>query len=99
VFIRTHHNLMVELRLPNLLSCGELNCVELVMLQRLEKRITFCLERAEDADRLAASAPTLALKSEYKELARSWRFVSRSLQFAETLECFLLDGDARRQSS
>jgi|EndMetStandDraft_5_1072996.scaffolds.fasta_scaffold1420646_2 hypothetical protein len=88
---------MVELRLPNLMSCGELNCVELVMLQRLEMRIAFCLERADDANRLAASAPTLAMKSEYEEMARSWRLLSRSLQFAETLECFLLDGDARRR--
>jgi hypothetical protein len=67
------------------------------MLQRLEMRIAFCLERAEDANRLAASAPTLAMKSEYEEMARSWRLLSRSLQFAETLECFLLDGDARRR--
>ena len=67
------------------------------MLQRLEMRIAFCLERAEDADRLAASAPTLALKSEYEEMGRSWRLLSRSLQFAETLECFLLDGDARKR--
>jgi hypothetical protein len=67
------------------------------MLQRLEMRIAFCLERAEDANRLAASAATLAMKSEYEEMARSWRLLSRSLQFAETLECFLLDGDARRR--
>jgi len=61
------------------------------MLQRLGEHISYALKRAEEAEKRAASATDPALRAENESIARSWRMVARSFEFAESLEKFLLD--------
>jgi hypothetical protein len=61
------------------------------MLQRLGEHIADALKRAEEAERRAAVATDPALRDDNETIARSWRMVARSFEFAESLEKFLLD--------
>jgi hypothetical protein len=66
------------------------------MLQRLGEHIAGALGRAEKAEKRAARATDPALRADNESMARSWRMVARSLEFAESLEKFLLDSQKQR---
>jgi hypothetical protein len=66
------------------------------MLQRLGGHIADALKRAAEAERRAASATDPALREDNEMMARSWRTVARSFEFAESLEKFLLDSQKHR---
>jgi hypothetical protein len=66
------------------------------MLQRLGEHIADALRRAEEAERRAAAATDPAIRADYEMIARSWRTVARSFEFAESLEKFLLDSQKYR---
>ena len=55
------------------------------MLQRLDEHIADALKRAEEAKKRAASASDPALRADNEMMARSWRTVARSFEFAESL--------------
>ena len=55
----------------------------------LADHIRRCLERAAEADRLAACEVEPVTKAELMELASSWRKVAADYQYVEGLESFL----------
>lgn len=59
------------------------------MLLKLNGHIANCLERAANAEQRALQATDAALRSDHEMLAASWRHLSRSYQFVESLERFL----------
>jgi hypothetical protein len=61
------------------------------VLQKLDQHICECLEHAAQADERAANETHPDLRAEYVELARTWRKLARSFEFAQSLEQFLLD--------
>ena len=61
------------------------------MLLKLNGHISNCLERAADAEQRALKATDPAIRSDNEMLAASWRHLSRSYQFVESLERFLSD--------
>jgi CheY-like chemotaxis protein len=60
------------------------------MLQKLGEHIANCLMRAEAAERRASDAPDTAFRTDYEEVAKGWRQLARSYEFAESLKRFLL---------
>jgi hypothetical protein len=66
------------------------------VLQKLGEHIADALERAAAAEQRARDATDPVVRSDYERLARSWRTVARSFQFAESLEKFLLDSQKER---
>jgi hypothetical protein len=66
------------------------------MLQKLGEHIADSRQRAADADQRASNATDPVIRSDYERLARSWRVVARSFEFAESLEKFLLDSQKHR---
>jgi hypothetical protein len=66
------------------------------MLQRLGEHIADALQRAAEAEKRAASATDPGIRADYEMIARSWRTVARSFEFAESLEKFLLDSRKHR---
>jgi hypothetical protein len=66
------------------------------MLQRLGEHISNALKHAEEAEKRAARATDPALRADNETMARSWRMVARSFEFAESLERFLLDSQKHR---
>jgi hypothetical protein len=63
------------------------------MLQKLGDHIANCLALAADAEQRAAEAPTEALRVDYERLSKTWRTLANSYQFAQSLECFLLEAN------
>jgi hypothetical protein len=59
------------------------------VLLKLSLHITNCLERAAKAEERALAAADPAVRSDNEMLAASWRHLSRSYQFVESLERFL----------
>lgn len=59
------------------------------MLLKLSLHIANCLERAAKAEERALAATDPAVRSDNEMLAASWRHLSRSYQFVESLERFL----------
>ena len=66
------------------------------MLQKLGEHIADALGRATQAQARAETATDPRVRTDYEELARSWRLVARSFEFAESLEKFLLDSQRSR---
>jgi hypothetical protein len=58
----------------------------------LSDHIRACYERAEEAERCAAAKP--ADRAFHLELAKRWTLLTRSYEFAESLERFLNDLDS-----
>ena len=67
------------------------------MLLKLNGHISNCLERAADAEQRALKATDPAIRSDNEMLAASWRHLSRSYQFVESLERFLSDTGRNKQ--
>jgi putative heme degradation protein len=63
------------------------------MLQKLGTYISEAWQNAADAEHRASSADSSELRVEYERLAKSWRRLARSFEFAQTLERFILDRD------
>jgi hypothetical protein len=63
------------------------------MLQKLGSYISEAWQNAADAEHRASSAESSELRVEYERLARSWRRLAQSFEFAQTLERFILDRD------
>jgi hypothetical protein len=63
------------------------------MLQKLGPYISEAWQSAADAENRASSADSSELRVEYDRLAKSWRRLARSFEFAQTLERFILDRD------
>ncbi len=61
------------------------------MLQKLSDHIAGCIERARRAEERAAGVGFPEMKADYEEIAKAWRHLASSYQFAEALERFLLD--------
>lgn len=61
------------------------------MLLKLSLHISNCLERAANAEQRALQASDPVIRSDNELLAASWRHLSRSYQFVESLERFLSD--------
>ena len=61
------------------------------MLQKLGDHIKACLDRAAEADALAAKTEEPTLKAELSAMAMRWLHLSRSYEFIESLERSLLD--------
>jgi hypothetical protein len=61
------------------------------VLQKLSEHIADCLGRAADAERRAALTSDETIRVDNEKIARSWRLLASSYQFAESLERFLLD--------
>ena len=61
------------------------------MLQKLGEHIADCLGRAADAERRATLTSDETIRVDNEKMARSWRLLASSYQFAESLERFLLD--------
>jgi hypothetical protein len=59
------------------------------VLLKLNGHILNCLERAANAEQRAQQATDPAVRSDNELLAASWRHLSRSYQFVESLERFL----------
>jgi hypothetical protein len=66
------------------------------VLQRLGEHVADALKRAAEAERRAASATDPGIRADYEMIARSWRTVARSFEFAESLEKFLLDSQKHK---
>jgi hypothetical protein len=62
------------------------------MLQRVGNQISECLERAAQARRQAELTGDAGRKAEFLAQARGWSNLAQSLQFAETVDCFLCGG-------
>jgi len=67
------------------------------MLQKLGDRIAGCFERATAFERRADEATDPGLRQSYEEIAREWRRLAASYQFAESLERFLLDRELAKK--
>jgi hypothetical protein len=63
----------------------------IIVLQRLGAYIAEAYQHALDAEYQAATAPTPTIRQEYESLARSWRTVAKSLEFAESLQRFVTE--------
>jgi hypothetical protein len=63
------------------------------VLQKLSEHITYtyCLGRAADAEQRADQTSDETIRVDNEKMARSWRLLASSYQFAESLERFLLD--------
>jgi hypothetical protein len=61
------------------------------MLQKLGDHIKACLDRAAEADALAAKTEEPTLKAELTAMAMRWLHLSRSYEYIESLERSLLD--------
>lgn len=61
------------------------------MLLRLSDHIRACYERAEEAERCAATEP--GDRAFHLELAKRWTLLAHSYEFADSLERFLDDQD------
>jgi len=66
------------------------------MRHRLGEHISDALKHAEEAEQRAASATDPALRADNERMARNWRMVAGSFEFAESLEKFLLDAQRHR---
>jgi hypothetical protein len=64
------------------------------MLQKFNDRIADCLARATDAERRAAEATNEAVRIDHERMAKHWRHLASSYQFAENPENFLGDVEA-----
>ena len=58
------------------------------MLANLSEQIRDCLERADDCDRKAAVQSDPGLREDFLQLAKRWRDLARSMEFAEQLSSF-----------
>ena len=67
------------------------------MLQKLADHVAGCFARATDFERRATDAPDPETRRSYEEIAKAWRHLAASYQFAESLERFLLDRDVAKK--
>ena len=65
------------------------------MLQKVGDHIANCLAQAAEAERRAAAASDEVTRIGNERMAKSWRHLASSYQFAERLERFLLEADKR----
>jgi hypothetical protein len=61
------------------------------MLQRLDDRVSACLERAEQCREAAASEIDERVRQQLLDLEQQWQQVAESYQFIKSLESLLLD--------
>jgi hypothetical protein len=66
------------------------------MLPKLDEQIANALERAAEAERRARGATDPQLRLVNERLAQSWRLLAGRLQYAESLEMFLIDSQYQR---
>ena len=69
------------------------------MLLKLSGHISSCLERAANAEERAEQASDSAIRSDNELLAQSWRQLTRSYQFVESLERFLSDTERNKKDA
>jgi hypothetical protein len=65
------------------------------MLQKVSDHVAICLARAAEAERHAAAASHEASRIDNERMAKTWRRLADSYEFADRLERFLLENDKR----
>jgi hypothetical protein len=60
------------------------------VLQKLGDRIANALEAADAADQRAAESTDPGVRAVNEQIARSWRMLAHSYQFAEALDLFMI---------
>jgi len=67
------------------------------MLQNLSEEIRECYHRAEQCRRLAQTALTESVRTDYLEMERRWLALAHSYEFTERLSHFTRTPDSARK--
>ena len=66
------------------------------MLQKVSDHIANCLAQAAEAERRAAAASDEVTRIGNERMAKSWRHLASSYQFAERLDRFVVEANERK---
>ncbi len=68
------------------------------MIQRLSHYLDVCAGRAAAAERRAAVANDERARSDFLDLAKSWRYLTQCFLFVESLERFVTDAERAKNA-